>query len=137
MNIEYRHNQAINVAQFTDVLKRSTLGLRRPIDNPACMADMLKHTNLLCTAWDAGKLVGVARSVTDFSYCCYLSDLAVDESYQHRGIGKELIRVTQSQLGPRCKIILLAAPAAVAYYPKIGFTAHPSAWLLASDAPLK
>ncbi|MGE0113290.1 MAG: GNAT family N-acetyltransferase [Steroidobacteraceae bacterium] len=137
MNIEYRHDQVISVAQFTDVLKRSTLGLRRPIDDPACMADMLKHANLLCTAWDAGRLVGVARSVTDFSYCCYLSDLAVDESYQHQGIGKELIRVTQSQLGPKCKIILLAAPAAVAYYPKIGFTAHPSAWLLAGDASLK
>ncbi len=91
---------------------------------------MLKHANLLCTAWDGEKLVGVARSVTDFEYCCYLSDLAVDEKYQRQGIGKELIRLTQSKLGDKAKIILLSAPKAEAYYPKIGFKPHRSAWVL-------
>lgn len=97
---------------------------------------MLEHGNLLCTAWDGDRLVGVARSVTDFAYCCYLSDLAVDAAYQKQGIGRALMRLTQAQLGPSAKLILLAAPAAAAYYPRLGFQAHPSAWVLDADHPL-
>jgi predicted N-acetyltransferase YhbS len=95
---------------------------------------MLEHADLLCTAWDGSLLVGVARSVTDFEYCCYLSDLAVDEKYQRRGIGKELIRLTQSRLGRKAKLILLAAPKAEEYYGKIGFSQHRSAWVLSQKA---
>jgi predicted N-acetyltransferase YhbS len=97
---------------------------------------MLAHANLLCTAWDGEKLVGVARSVTDFEYCCYLSDLAVDEAYQKQGIGRELIRLTQSRLGSKAKIILLAAPKADGYYPRIGFELHSSAWIIPADKNL-
>ena len=82
-------------------------------------------------------LVGVARSVTDFHYCCYLSDLAVDQAVQDKGIGRELIRHTREQLGPRCKLILLSAPAAVGYYPHIGFTQHNSAWILQAQDILR
>jgi len=85
------------------------------------------HADLLCTAWAGELLVGVARSVTDFSYCCYVSDLAVDVSYQKRGVGLELMHLTQSRLHPKCTIILLAAPSAEGYYPKIGMTQHRSA----------
>jgi GNAT superfamily N-acetyltransferase len=137
MNITYHHDRNISSEQFIDVLNRSSLGVRRPVSDAECIAGMLKHADLLCTAWDGDKLVGVSRSVTDFSYCCYLSDLAVDADYQKHGIGKQLIRQTQMRLGPLCKIILLAAPAATDYYPKIGFTAHHSAWLLAKDQPLQ
>ena len=98
---------------------------------------MLQHANLLCTAWDGSKLVGVARSITDFEYCCYLSDLAVDQEYQRVGIGKGLIRMTQSQLGARAKIILLAAPKAEMYYHRIGFETHKSAWILPAKSELK
>jgi len=135
--ITYATDRAICTEQFIDVLNRSTLGIRRPVDDRARIDDMLKHANLVCTAWDGDKLVGVSRALTDFSYCCYLSDLAVDETYQHRGIGKELIRCTQSRLHPQANLILLAAPKAVEYYPKIGFNAHPSAWLIGSRSPLK
>ena len=90
---------------------------------------MLQHANLLATAWDGPQLIGVARGLTDFSYCCYLSDLAVDKTYQHRGIGRELVEIVRQQIKPACKIILLAAPAATEYYAKIGFTSHPSAWV--------
>ena len=137
MNIRYEHSRPITDAQFIDILKRSTLGERRPVHDPIAIAAMLEHANLLCTAWDEEKLVGVARSVTDFQYCCYLSDLAVDEAYQRKGIGKELIRLTQSQLGENAKIILLAAPRAVDYYPRLGFEAHKSAWLLSSGSELR
>lgn len=124
---------AIDAEQFRDVLVRSTLGERRPIDNPQCLQGMLEHADILATAWDGDKLIGVSRSVTDWHYACYLSDLAVDAAYQRRGIGKQLIDLTQQQLGPLCKIILLAAPAAKDYYEKIGFEYNPRAWLLDRD----
>ena len=137
MPIDYHTSRRISDAQFIDVLRRSTLAERRPVDDPAAIAAMLRHANLLCTAWDGPKLVGVARSLTDFEYCCYLSDLAVDQAYQNRGIGRELIAQTKSCLGSNAKIILLAAPKAEQYYPRIGFDAHHSAWLLPARRALK
>jgi GNAT superfamily N-acetyltransferase len=137
VSIIYATDRTIDARQFIDVLRRSTLAERRPVDDPQCIAAMLKHANLLCTAWDGNKLIGVARSVTDFEYCCYLSDLAVDVSYQKHGIGRELIRLTQTQLGAKAKLILLSAPKAEAYYPKIGFEAHRSAWIVGARTPLK
>lgn len=136
MHIRYETSRVISETEFVDLLRRSTLGARRPVDDQHCIRAMLQHANLLCTAWDDGKLVGVARSVTDFEFCCYLSDLAVDESYQKKGIGRELIQITQSKLGRKAKIILLAAPAAETYYPKIGFDAHRSAWILPATKSL-
>jgi len=137
MKLRYESSVAITDEQFVDVLKRSTLGERRPVEDAKCIRAMLQHADLLCTAWDGDKLVGVARSVTDFEYCCYLSDLAVDERYQRMGIGKELIRLTQSKLGSKAKLILLSAPKAEGYYPKIGFDAHQSAWVLPAGGKLK
>jgi predicted N-acetyltransferase YhbS len=137
MTIRFSTETAITSGQFIDVLRRSTLGERRPLEDARCIADMLRHANLLCTAWDDQRLIGVARSLTDFSYCCYLADLAVDQAYQRHGLGRQLIRLTQARLGPHCKIILLAAPKAVDYYPHIGFTQHPSAWLLRSAEPVR
>ena len=134
--IQYSHSRAITAPEFIDLLRRSTLAKQRPVDDLKCINAMLRHANLLCTAWDGDRLVGVARSVTDFEYCCYLSDLAVDESYQKRGIGKQLIRLTQSKLGEQAKIILLAAPKAEHYYPRIGFDPHRSAWVLAAAKDL-
>jgi GNAT superfamily N-acetyltransferase len=130
MDIQYHTDRAISEAEFIDLLRRSTLAERRPVDDATCIQAMLRHADLLCTAWDGERLVGVARSVTDFEYCCYLSDLAVDQAYQKRGIGKKLIELTKSKLGRRATLILLAAPKAREYYPKIGFDAHMSAWIL-------
>ena len=137
MSIHYDSSRTITEAQFVDVLKRSTLGERRPVDHLECIRAMLRHANLLCTAWDGEKLVGVARSVTDFQFCCYLSDLAVDTKYQRQGIGRALIQLTQARLGPKAKIILLAAPKATEYYPRLGFDAHRSAWVLQARRKLK
>lgn len=120
----------ITPAQFVDLLVRSTLGERRPIDDPEAIDGMVRNAGLTVTAWDGELLIGVARSVTDFTYCCYLSDLAVDAAYQRRGIGVELMAQTQERLGPRCKIILLAAPAAADYYGHVGFDHNPRCWVL-------
>ncbi|HEY1790395.1 MAG TPA: GNAT family N-acetyltransferase [Verrucomicrobiae bacterium] len=135
MSIEYFYDRRITPAQFIGVLRRSTLSERRPVDDLGRISDMLANANLICTAWDSDVLVGVSRSVTDFSYCCYLSDLAVDTAYQKKGIGKRLVEVTQSRLHPLCKIILLSAPKAEGYYPKIGFRHFHSAWILPAKEP--
>ena len=134
--VTYRHDQKISPQQFVDLLKRSTLAERRPVEDAERIASMLEHANLICAAWDGDLLVGVARSVTDFSYCCYLSDLAVDITYQSKGIGTELIRLTQSRIHPEAKLVLLAAPKAVEYYPKIGMTQHDSAWITLGAPPI-
>lgn len=137
MTIEYRTDEAITAEQFIAVLKASTLGERRPVDDRACMEGMLAHADLLVTAWHGDTLVGVARSVTDFHYACYLSDLAVDREYQGLGIGKRLQSLTQAQLGQRCKLILIAAPAADDYYQHIGFTRNPRCWVLEPEDRLE
>lgn len=135
--IEYTTERTISATEFVDLLKRSTLAERRPVDNAECIDLMVRHADLIVAAWSSDSLVGVARSVTDFGYCCYLSDLAVDRSFQRSGIGRQLIRLTQQQLGPQCKLILLSAPAASDYYPHIGFTQHQSAWVLQQDGVVK
>ncbi|EKO3580763.1 GNAT family N-acetyltransferase [Vibrio metschnikovii] len=137
MEIEYKVNHPISVEQFVSLLKKTSLGERRPLDNESTIQGMLDNSNLIVTAWLNDQLVGVARSVTDFHYCCYLSDLAVDESVQSNGIGKYLILVTKEELSLSCKLVLLSAPKAQGYYPKIGFEAHNSAWVLSSSEQLK
>jgi predicted N-acetyltransferase YhbS len=136
LNIKYKLNPKLTTDEFIDILNRSTLGKRRPIDDKECIDGMLKNADIIVVAIDNEKIVGVARSVTDYNYCCYLSDLAVDQKYQKHGIGKKLINITQEQLNKKCKIILLSAPDATEYYPKIGFTQHTSAWTLARDKKL-
>lgn len=128
--ISYRSDHKITVSNFIDVLKRSTLDQRRPVDDPDRIKKMLEHGNVLITAWENGKLIGVSRALTDFSFCCYLSDLAVDATYQHRGIGKELVNRTHEVAGMQTMLILLAAPAAIEYYPKIGMTNFPHCFVM-------
>jgi ribosomal protein S18 acetylase RimI-like enzyme len=130
VKIDYKVNQAVSRAEFIDVLQRSSLAERRPVDDIDCIDGMLANNNLLVSAWDRDSLVGVSRSLTDFHYACYLSDLAVDERYQNSGIGKELIALTQKQLGPKCKLILLAAPASKDFYQHIGFSHNERCWVL-------
>lgn len=137
MSIEYKTDLRLTVEQFIDVLSRTSLGPRRPLDDIECMRVMAENANLMVTAWDGELLVGVARCVTDFAYACYMSELAVDESYQRRGIGKELIRHARSRLGPRCRLRLLAAPDAADYYGHIGFTHSPRCWELTPGNELK
>lgn len=135
--IEYITNRKITVKQFRSLLVASTLGERRPIDDLECLEGMLDNSNLIVTAWDGERVVGVARSVTDFNYCCYLSDLAVDREYQMRGIGKGLLVETQKKLKKKCKLILVAAPAANEYYRHIGFTNNERCWILGREQSIR
>jgi GNAT superfamily N-acetyltransferase len=105
-------------------------GLRRPVDDLERIGRMLAHANLIVCARDGGRLVGIARALTDFSYCCYLSDLAVEETYQRRGIGKALIERVQTEIGEEAMLLLLSAPKAMPYYAHIGFEAVENGWTI-------
>jgi predicted N-acetyltransferase YhbS len=128
-HIRYQIENELPLDEFVSLLKRSTLGERRPLDERERIKAMLQHANLIVTARDGDLLVGISRSLSDFSFCTYLSDLAVDESYQKRGIGKVLIRETK-KAAPLAKLILLSAPKAIAYYPKIGMKRHEHCYIL-------
>lgn len=130
MEFEYKTDADISVEQAISLYKKSTLGERRPVDRPDIFANMLKHADLCITAWQGERLIGIARTLTDFSYVAYLADLAVDVEFQKQGIGTRLIEETKKQLGPECMLVLLAAPKANDYYPKLGFEHNPRAWML-------
>lgn len=130
MNITYLDEAKLTVEAAIELYRRSTLGERRPLDRPDIFAGMINNASLTVTAWDGERLVGIARTLTDFTYVAYLADLAVDRDYQQRGIGKRLIQETRQRLGSECMIVLLAAPKAQDYYPKLGFEPNPRGWML-------
>jgi N-acetylglutamate synthase-like GNAT family acetyltransferase len=128
MQLSYRITTLITAQLVADLFRAS--GIRRPVDDLPRIQRMLDHANLIITAWDGEKLVGIARALTDFSFCCYLSDLAVDKTYQRQGIGKELVRRVQQAIGEESMLLLLAAPEAKEYYPHIGFQKVDRAWAI-------
>ena len=132
MPIRYAREPALPPAEFIDLLHRSILAARRPVDDPATIAAMLANASIVLTARtdDAGLLIGVSRAISDFAYCTYLSDLAVDQAYQRQGTGRELIRRTHEAAGLDTTLILLAAPDARTYYPHIGMQPHDSCWII-------
>jgi GNAT superfamily N-acetyltransferase len=123
----------LSAAEFVSLLERSTLAARRPVDRPETIEGMLRHASVIATARHGGLLVGIARAISDFSYCTYLSDLAVDSAYQRQGIGRRLIERAHAVAGKHTTLILLAAPAAREYYPHIGMQAHDSCWIIPSS----
>jgi len=134
-SILYQCGSYLDVKTAIELYNASGLGERRPVDAPEIFADMLRHANLTVTAWDGDLLVGISRTLTDFAYVGYLSDLAVRRSHQKLGIGIQLIQKTREKMGPRSMLVLLSAPQAVEYYPRVGFTQHPSAWVLRAGDP--
>lgn len=128
MHILYHINEVVEPAEVAELY--ADAGLNRPVSDLPRIARMIENANLIVSARDGAKLIGISRSVTDFSYCCYLSDLAVAKAYQKRGIGQELILRTQQYLGDEVMVLLLAAPQAREYYPHIGFTKNEDAWFL-------
>lgn len=117
--IEYRLNFPLVIADVVALFDDS--GIRRPTHDVARIERMFDHADLVLSAWHDGKLVGVCRALTDFSYCCYLSDLAVAKAFQDQGIGREFIDRVRATIGDEVALILLSSPEAMAYYPKVGF----------------
>ena len=130
MTFSYHQEPGLSADEFIDVLERSTLAERRPIDQPEVISAMLANASIMITARKGSLLIGVSRAVTDFAYCTYLSDLAVDQAYQKQGIGRQLIQKTHEAAGVNTTLILLAAPKAASYYPHIGMKQHNSCWTI-------
>ncbi len=126
--IEYRYNYPLDSVEIVRVLDAS--GITRPTGNLPRIARMFAASNLVISAWKDGRLVGVSRSLTDYSYCCYLSDLAVEKGLQGKGIGKELIKRTQAVIGEEVSLVLLSAPGAMSYYPTVGFQQAENAFVI-------
>lgn len=136
MEVFYQINPPLHVQDLISILDRSTLGLRRPLNDLAAMESMLAHANVYVGAYQGDQLIGLARCMSDFVFTTYLADLAVDEDYQHQGIGKQLIIEVKKFL-PRAKLILLAAPAAEGYYPKIGMQRHEHCFFINDESEIK
>ena len=119
MEITYKFDALPNAEAIIELYDSS--GINRPTTDKERIAKMYANSNLIVTAWDKDKLVGISRSLTDFCFCCYLSDLAVRQEYKSRGIGKKLIALTKEKIGDQTLLLLLSAPAAMDYYPKVGF----------------
>lgn len=126
--IQYRHNTPLDPLDVVRVFDAS--GITRPTADLPRIARMFSAPALTLSAWHEDVLVGVSRSLTDYAYCCYLSDLAVDQAYQGMGIGRELVRRTQAVIGEEVSLLLLAAPGAMSYYPTLGFAQADNAFLI-------
>jgi len=128
MPLIYRFDYPVSAEMVAAVFRSS--GIRRPVDDLPRIQKMLDHADLTVTVWDGERLVGIGRALTDFSYCCYLSDLAVDLDYQRQGIGRAIVSQIREHLGGEVMLLLLAAPEAMAYYPDIGFEKAENAWII-------
>jgi ribosomal protein S18 acetylase RimI-like enzyme len=130
--ISFRRDKTIDTGLVADLYRRS--GIQRPFSDLGRIQKMIENSNLIIGAWAGRELVGTARSLTDFSYACYLSDLAVDMAYQRRGIGSELIRLTKEAAGEESMLLLVSAPTAMSYYtrvaPQLGMVLKENAWLI-------
>jgi len=130
MTVDYQLEPSLSADEFIGVLQRSTLAERRPVHDHERIELMLRNADVIVTARASEVLVGVSRAITDFSFCTYLSDLAVDIEFQKLGIGRELIARTHAAAGRVTRLVLLAAPNARSYYPHIGMLPHDSCWML-------
>lgn len=128
MEIEYSFTKIPTSDEVIELYNDS--GLPRPTENRTRISNMLSNSNLIITAWHNNKLVGVARSITDWVWACYLSDLAVSSNYKNLGIGKELVRLTKEKVGNESMVLLLSVPTAIEFYKKIGFIKQESSFIL-------
>ncbi len=128
MMITYKINTQLNTSAIIRVFNAS--GITRPTQDVNRIEKMFANANLIVSAWHQEILIGLARGLTDHSYCCYLSDLAVDKKYQDQGIGSALLKQVREALNPEISLILLSAPSAMTYYPKVGFAAAENAFII-------
>lgn len=132
-DVVYATEPGLDPDEFIDAIARSGLK-NRPVRDSHRIQRMIDGADIMLTARDGERtLVGIARSMTDHSFCCYLSDLAVDKAWQGRGIGRALIARTRTEAGPEAKLILLSAPGAMSYYAHIGMDKPDSAFVIYSE----
>ena len=127
-NIQYSYTQKPTAEQVIDLY--NSAGLPRPTNDKERIQKMIDHSDLIVTAWDGELLVGVSRCITDWAWCCYLSDLAIRQEYQKDGIGKILIKLTKEKVGEQSMVLLVSVPTALEYYPKVRFEKQEGAFII-------
>lgn len=128
MEITYTRDKIPTAEEIIELYRNA--GLPRPIDDRERIQKMFENSNLVITAWDGEILVGIARSITDWCWSCYLADLAIRKEYQKFGIGRTLIEMTKEKVGEESMVLLLSVPTAMEYYPKVGFTKQESSFII-------
>ena len=126
-------NRPISAEELADIYRRADI--RRPVDDLCRMKRMIESANLVVSAWNGNTLIGVARCFADYAWVCYLSDLAVDRSFQRSGVGRALIKRVREHVGPQCQLVLLSAPDTMDYYPKVGFEKANHAFIIRRSSP--
>lgn len=129
--IQYRNHIDLSAGDLSQLFEKS--GIKRPYQDLERLQKMIDNADIIISAWDGDKIVGIARAITDFVYCCYLSDLAVDRDYQRLGIGKQLVEHLRQTLGAEVSLVLLSAPSAVEYYPRIGFSHSDKCYIITRE----
>lgn len=119
MEIQFRINEKLHAKDVISVFRSS--GIVRPVDDEKRIQSMLDNSNLVVSAWNGAELIALARSVTDYAYCCYLSDIAVKKEHQKFGIGRTLIELTQEAIGEETMLLFLSNITALEFHPKKGF----------------
>ncbi|WP_144605329.1 GNAT family N-acetyltransferase [Algoriphagus algorifonticola] len=133
--VSYQIEKIVSLEEFIAVLNSSGLAERRPMDQPNVLHKMLIGSNLIVTARESGKLVGILRALTDFSYRCFIADLAVNKAHQNQGVGKKLIQLARSTSAD-ARLFLFAAEGAVTFYEKLGFQLHDHCYQLRPEDDL-
>lgn len=129
MELEYKQNEPVLASELAELFKRS--GIRRPYDNHERIQRMIDNANEIISVWDNERLIGILRAITDYSYCCYISDIAVDKEYQGYRIGTMLLDLLLSRLGnEEIKYILTSAPNAIGFYEKYGFERNDNTFII-------
>jgi N-acetylglutamate synthase-like GNAT family acetyltransferase len=131
MKIDYTTEIVPTAEQVIELYELA--GLPRPTSDVERMRKMYENSNLIITAWDVEKLIGVSRCITDWVWSCYLADLAVHPDYQKTGLGRKLIDLTKEKSGEQSMILLLSVPTAMTYYPKVGFAKEDRAFMIARE----
>ncbi len=129
--ITYKVNTGLDVRAVAEVFQSS--GINRPVEDLSRIRRMLNNANLLVSAWHDQTLVGLVRALSDFSYCCYISDIAVSRQYQRKGIGTGMVRVLRDQLSEEVMVLLIATEDAMNYYKHLCFEKHERAWYVPRD----
>jgi len=128
MPVIYKDTKDVSAEEVARLFFKS--GINRPHEDLERIRRIIDNSDIIITAWVDERMVGVARALTDYSYCCYLSDLAVDADFQRSGIGRKMVEIVREKIGDECSLILIAAPNAADYYPKIGFERTDKAFLI-------
>lgn len=128
LTIRYQVNGPVDPGAAATLFRDS--GIHRPDDDLERVAQMIERANLMVTAWNGAELVGMARALTDWCYCCYLSDLAVSRQLQRCGIGTALLERVKEEIGDAVTLVLVASPEAAQFYNRIGLPRSDQAFVL-------